>query len=167
MRMMTRSMTTAAVLYAATVSSAHAQAAMRVNFTGTWVIDLAKSQTSAALPTAATYTISQHGDTLLVDRDLTYEEAGHLKSRLVVGFDGKAWKNTAPQADGDVETSTVVTWDKGVMILVTTGNIQGTDFTQTDRWTLAADGKSFVIVRSITVQSEEVQSATWAFTKKS
>ena len=168
MRLMTRSLTTAAALYGFTAPALYAQAEVRPNFTGTWLFDAAKSQSSNTLPSAAQYTIVQHGDTVIVDRETTFEEIGVLKSRLVVGIDGKPWKNTAPQPGiGDVETSSVVSWDKAVLVIVSSGNIQGTDFVQTDHWTLGTDGKTLTSVRSVTVEGNEVQSATFSFTKKS
>jgi hypothetical protein len=168
MRIMTRSITTAAAIYGFAAPAVHAQAAVRPNFSGTWVMDGAKSQSSATLPAATTWTIAQHGDTLIVDRDVTLEEVGAIKSHVLMGMDGKAWKNTVPQPGlGDIETSTVVTFDKGVLVLVATGNIQGTDFVQTDHWSLSSDGKVLTSVRSVTVEGQEVQSATFVFTKKS
>jgi hypothetical protein len=168
MRMMTRSFTTAAAIYGVATSAAHAQATARPNFSGTWVLDLAKSQGSTRLPLAATWTITQHGDTLIADRETTVDQVGTIKSHILVGLDGKSWKNTVPQPGiGDVETATVATWDKSVLVFTLTGNIQETDFVQTDRWTLSADGKSLESQRSVTVEGQEVQSATFAFTKKS
>lgn len=167
MRLMSRSMTTAAAMFAVTTSSAAAQAA-RANFTGTWVLDASKSQGSQMVPSAATWTIVQHGDTLVTDRETALEGFGTVKSRVVVGLDGKSWKNTVPQPGaGDVETSSVASWDNGTLVMTTSGNVQGTDFVQTDRWVLSADGKSLTSQRSVSAGGQEVSSATLTFTKKS
>ena len=167
MRLMTRSITTAAVMYAVTVSNAPAQAA-RPNFTGVWVLDVNKSEASAGMPSAATWTITQHGDTLVSDRETTIDGAGAIKSHAVIGIDGKLWKNTVSQPGmGEIETSTVASWDNGVLVIATSGNVQGTDFVQTDRWTLGADGKSIVSRRSVMAEGQEVQSATFTLARKS
>lgn len=168
MRIMTRSITTAAVMYTMAVTNAPAQAPAHPNYSGTWLLDVAKSQSSTPLPVTATWTIAQHGDTLIADRETTIEGMGAVKTHVVVGIDGKPWKNTVTQPGiGDIETSTVASWDNSVLVLTASGNIQGTDFVQTDRWTLSADGKSLVSQRSVMVEGNEVQSATFTFGKKS
>ncbi|MGH7525042.1 MAG: hypothetical protein ACREK8_12085 [Gemmatimonadales bacterium] len=173
MRIMSRSMTTAAVMYAFASSSAHAQQAAHPNFSGTWVLDSSKSSNSSAMQdnipqfSSATWIVAQHGDTLVVDRDMT--AAGtDMKSHIVVAADGNAWKNTvAMAANGDVETSTVVSWDKDVLVIRSSGNVMGLDFVQTDRWTLDPAGKVLVSHRSVTVADQgEVQSSILTFTKK-
>jgi hypothetical protein len=174
MRIMSRSMTTAAVMYAF-ASSAHAQQAARPNYSGTWVLDSSKSQMTSAMPgnvpqfASGTWVIAQHGDTIVMDRDMTMSGQPALKSHVVVGTDGKAWKNSVPQmgGGGDIETSTTVSWENGDLVVRSTGNVQGFDFVQTDRWTLSADGKVFVSHRSVTVADQgEVQASTLTFTKK-
>lgn len=166
MRIMTRSITTAAAVYGFAVTGVHAQAA-HPNFTGTWTMDAARSSASTDLPKSVTWVLAQHGDTLIADRETVVEGMDPIKSHIVVGIDGKTWKNTVAQPGyGDVETSSVASWDKQVLVIVASGNIQGTDFVQTDRWTFAADGKSFTSVRSVTVEGNEVQSASFTMVKK-
>ena len=167
MRHMIRSLATAAVLSAAAVLTVSAQAA-HPNFTGTWVLDVTKSQSSAALPSAATWTIVQHGDTLITDRESTIEGVGAVKSHMVVGFDGKSWKNTLTQPGiGDVEVGMSASWDKTTLVGTMTGTMQETEFVQTGHWTLSADGKSLEVRTSVTVGGEEVQSATTVWARKS
>ena len=80
------------------------------------------------------------------------------KSHLVVAIDGKAWKNTVPMVGGgDIETSSTATWENGELVVRSSGNVQGTDFVQTDRWTLSADGKVFVSHRSVTVEGRRAK----------
>ncbi len=169
MRIMTRSITTAAAIYGFAVPAAHAQAAAaHPSFAGTWTMDAAKSTSSGTLPSAASWVMFQHGDTLIADRSVTSEEMGEVKSHVVVGLDGKAWKNTVNLPGiGEIETSTVATWDKAALVMVAGGNIQGTDFVQTDRWTLSADGKTLTSVRTVTVEGNEVQSTTSVMVRKS
>lgn len=174
MRIMSRSMTTAAVMYAFASSSAHAQQTARPNYSGTWVLDSSKSQLTSAMQdnlpqfAAGTWVIAQHGDTLIMDRDMTMSGQPAQKAHIVVASDGKAWKNTVPQMGGaDIETSTTASWENGELVLRSSGNVQGFEFVQTDRWTLSADGKVFVSHRSVTVADQgEVQASTLTFSKK-
>ena len=167
MRLMTRSITTAAVMYAVAVSNAPAQAA-RQNFTGVWVLDASKSVLSGQLGalTSATSTIVQHGDTITQDREASSETAGVIKSHAVWGIDGKAWQNTVPVNGEDIQVSSVLSWEKGSLVIRTTLNIQGTDVDQVDQWTLAADGKSMLIRRSVSAMGQEVGSTTMTYVKK-
>ena len=67
----------------------------------------------------------------------------------------------------DIETSTTASWENGELVLRSSGNVQGFEFVQTDRWTLSADGKVFVSHRSVTVADQgEVQASTLTFSKK-
>lgn len=167
MRLMIRSITAAAALCSFAVPALHAQAVARPNFSGTWVLDAAKSQSSGSLPSAATWTIAQHGDTLITDRESTVEGAGAVKAHMVVGFDGKSWKNSISQPGiGDIEVGMTASWDKATVVVTMTGTMQETEFVQTGRWTLSADGKSLEVHTSVTVGGEEVQSATTVWAKK-
>lgn len=167
MRQMLRAIATVVVISGAAISSAPAQAA-HPNYAGNWVMDASKSQGSGSIPTAATWTIVQRGDTLISDREATIEGVGAVKSHMVVGFDGRPWKNTVPQPGiGDVEVTVVASWDKGALVLATTGTIQETEFVQTVRWVLSTDGKSLTLVSSVTVAGAEVQSATTVWARKS
>jgi hypothetical protein len=166
-------MTTAAVMYAVAAPSVAAAQAARPNYSGTWVLDSSKSQMTSAMQdnlpqlAAGTWIIAQHGDTLIMDRDMTMSGA-HQKSHIVVAIDGKSWKNTVPtMGGGDIETSTIASWENGELVVRSSGNVQGSDFVQTDRWTLSADGKVFVSHRSVTVPGAgEVQASTLTFTKQ-
>jgi hypothetical protein len=165
MRLVIRAITVAAAIATLGLSSAAAQA--HPSFVGTWVLDVSKSEASTAVPVSAMRTITQHGDTLISDRETETADAGVLKSHVVVGLDGKVWKNTVTQPGiGDIETSTIVTWDSNVLVFTASGSAMGNDFVQTDRWTLAADGKSLVSRISVTVEGNEIQSATFTFNKK-
>lgn len=167
MRLMTRSITTAAVMYTMAVSHVTAQAA-RPNFSGVWVLDASKNVVDGQLgaPTAATSTIVQHGDSIIVDRELT-SEAGATKSHSVWSVDGKSWKNTAPVNGTDTEVASILSWDKGVLVIHSTLNLMGTDVDLTDRWTMAADGKSIVMQRSGSAGGQDLGSTTMTYVKKS
>ena len=117
---------------------------------------------------AATWTMAQHGDTIVADRETVMAAQAAVKSHVKVVIDGKPWKNMVPQMGGDnIETSSVLSWEGAVLVTRTSGNIQGNEFVQTDRWTMAGDGKSFVSKRVVTVGDPEIQSSTLTFNKKS
>ena len=166
MRLMTRSLTTAAVMYTMAVSHASAQGA-HANFSGVWVLDASKNVASGqlAVPTAATATIVQHGDTITQDREASSAEIGVIKSHIVWGTDGKPWKNMVPVNGESIEVSSVLSWENGSLVIRTSLSIQGTDVDQLDRWTLSADGKSIVMYRSVSAMGSEVGATTLTYTK--
>jgi hypothetical protein len=167
MRLMSRSMTTAAVMYAFASPSASAQAA-RPNLSGVWVMDASKTIVTGQIPapTAVTSTITQHGDTLIVDREVSSDMAGAVKTHLLWATDGKPWKNTVPVNGQDTDVSTVLSWDNGTLVARTTLSIQGTDVEQVDRWTLSSDGKNLLMVRSVSVGGQDYGSVTTTNVKK-
>lgn len=144
-----------------------AQASTHPSFAGTWVLDVAKSDPGPMTPASASYTIVQRGDTLITDRESTQPGADTpTKSHLVVGVDGKAWKNMLPVAGESLEATSTVTWDKDAMVMHTSGTIQGTDVDQLDRWTLSPDGKTLLIHRSVSVGGAEQASGNLVFNRK-
>lgn len=167
MRMMTRSITTAAVMYTMAVSNAPAQAA-RPNFTGVWVMDANKTVVDGPLgaPTSATSTIVQHGDSIMVDREAAAESTGVIKSHTVWGIDGKPWKNTIPVSGETTEVTSVLSWDNGVLVIRATFNVMGNDVELVDRWSMAADGHTLVTSRSGSAGGQDLGSTTMTFVKQ-
>ena len=98
-------MTTAAVMYAFASSSAHAQQTARPNYSGTWVLDSSKSQLTSAMQdnlpqfAAGTWVIAQHGDTLIMDRDMTMSGQPAQKAHIVVAIGRQGMEEYGP-ADG-------------------------------------------------------------------
>ena len=169
MRLMTRSFTTAAVMYAVAVSHAPAQAPAHPDLSGVWVMDSSKTVVAGQLgaPTSASSTIVQHGDSLTIDRETTAEMTGPVKTRTVWVVDGKPWKNTAPINGTDVEVTSVLSWDNGVLVIRSALNVMGSDVDLLDRWTMSADGRVLVMVRTGSVGAQDLGSTTLTFVKKS
>jgi|CXWL01.1.fsa_nt_gi hypothetical protein len=154
----------ALVAFAAPLS---AQAA-KPSFVGTWTMDAARSESDgSALPAAITWTIAQHGDTLVWGRETTYEAgSAALASKVSVGTDGRPWPNKVPQPDGTTrEASYALTWDGPTMVVTITSEIEGNAILQVDRLTKSADGATLSVARTLSVDGEEVAKATMVFIK--
>ncbi|HEY4321651.1 MAG TPA: hypothetical protein VGM77_10815 [Gemmatimonadales bacterium] len=123
-------------------------------------------------PASSTYIIVQHGDTLSVDRtnvsapSAQMPEPMTLKSKLVWAVDGQPWKNTLPLVGAEVETTTVSTWAGDTMVVHVTGQVQGSDLVQDDRWSLSADGKALTIHRGVTYAGQEMGAPTLVYIKQ-
>lgn len=164
MRIMKRALTVAALVIATT---ARLNAQAHPSFVGTWVMDPTKTvvEGGGGAPSAATRVVVQHGDTLIVENEAT-SEAGVQKTHLIWGTDGKPWKNKVPVQGEDTEVSTVLTWEGATLVIRSTIPFQGMSVEQTDRWTLAADGKSMTTARTVTAEGEQVAAATFTYVKK-
>ena len=167
MRLMTRSFTTAAVMYTMAVSHASAQAA-RPNLSGVWVMDASKTVTDQQLaaPTAATSTIVQHGDTIIVDREITSETTGVVKTHTVWAVDGKPWKNVVQANGADTEVTSVLSWESGVLVIRSSLTVMENPVELVDRWTVAADGKSIGMVRTLSAMGQDLGTTTMTFVKQ-
>lgn len=144
-----------------------AQAA-KPSFVGSWTMDASRSVSEGtALPAAINWTIAQHGDTLVWDREIVNEAGGQkLVSKVTVALDGKTWPNKAPQADGSTrDAAYTITWEGATMVVTITSVIEETPIAQIDRMTKGADGTTFTVVRTLMVDGEEAAKATMVFTR--
>ncbi|MGH7583922.1 MAG: hypothetical protein ACREL5_11920, partial [Gemmatimonadales bacterium] len=118
-------------------------------------------------PSAATWTVAQHGDTIITDREIeTPDAVNPTKTHFVVTTDGNPTSNAVPSAGAIMETSSTAGWDSTGVVIKTSGNAQGYDFVLTDHWTLSPDGKVLVSDRVITVGGQVVQTNTLTFNRK-
>ena len=119
------------------------------------------------LPAALVWTFTQHGDTLVMDRELTNDAGGPtLASRVTAGNDGKPWKNTIPQPDGSSrEVHYTVSYEAATLIMTITSMVESTPVTQTDRFTKSADGMTLTVARELAADGEVVANATMVFAK--
>ena len=165
--MRTRSVVASLLCLALAGSRAGAQATPP-DFSGTWVLDASKTVSDGQLgvPTSATYTIRVHGDSIISDRVAEAPEIGTIKSHIVWGTDGKAWKNTVPVNGSDTEISSVLSWQEGTLVIKTTLIVQEMAVDQLDQWTLSSDGKTLTMRRSISAMGQEVASSTMFFVKR-
>ena len=158
----------AAFALVAVAAPLSAQAA-RPSFVGTWSMDAARSESEGSpLPAVITWTVAQHGDTLVWDREIINEAGGaKLLSKVTVGLDGKPWPNKAPQADGSSRDAVyAITWDGATMVVTITSEIEGMAITQVDRMAKAADGTTLTVTRDLTVDGEPYAKAVMVFAKR-
>lgn len=139
------------VVAAATIlisSVAVAQANAHPGLAGTWTLDVSKSDQGPLTPQALSYVVEQNGDQLHVVRDVT-NQLGHSVSSQVYGIDGKPYKNAFKQGEVDVTLTSVLSWDGSTLVFKNVLSQQGQEAHQTDRWTVAPDGKTMTIERSV------------------
>jgi ABC-type transport system substrate-binding protein len=122
---------------------AHAQA--KPNFTGTWKVNVAKSDFGAMpAPDSRTDKIT-HEDPDLKLHVAQSGQMGDMTYDAVYTTDGKESTNSI---NGNVFKSTVK-WDGDDLSVDTKGSFNGMDVTIKDRWTLSEDGKTITVQRHL------------------
>jgi hypothetical protein len=122
---------------------AHAQA--KPNFSGTWKVNVAKSEFGAMpAPDNRTDQVT-HAEPDLKVHVTQGSQMGDMNYDAAYTTDGKESTNTA---NGNVFKSTVK-WDGDDLSIDTKGSFNGTEFTAKDRWTLAEDGKTMTVQRHL------------------
>ena len=129
------------------------------DFTGTWVLDTARSARDGVL-NSLTLTVARSGDSLSVSSE-GINAAGGFSTRAWYGLDGKPRTNSV----GGMTLSSTVRWDGPVMVVTSSGDARGNSVTIDDRWSLDAAGQSLTRRSSLTVNGQ-ARSETLVFGRR-
>ena len=137
------------------------------DFSGTWVLDPAKTVVDGQMeaPTAVTSVVVQVGDSLSVDQKVT-GSFGEQALKKVWKVDGKAWANAFSYQGVAMTLSTTLRWNGAVLTMHTTSDYQGNAIDQSETWTLSADGKTLTDSTSTSVNGDYYASLTLVLNKK-
>ena len=121
------------------------QAHAKPDINGTWKVNVSKSD-FGPMPAPD----SQTSKVSFTDPDLKVAVAssgqmGDLNYDLHYTTDGKESTNTVM---GN-EMKSTAKWEGDELVIDTTGNFNGTDFTAKDRWSLSEDGKTLTVLRHL------------------
>lgn len=165
MRTSSHLITTVAAL--CTLALPLAAQATHPDFSGTWVLDATKSSADGpiAVPTAATYVISMHGDSIDVDQH-SVTDMGAVDSKKLYATDGYQWKNTLDYQGTSMALSSLVSWKDKVLNVQTTTDFQGNPVEQAETWTMSADGKTLTLTVDTSSNGQSYGSMTMVFNKK-
>jgi hypothetical protein len=141
----------AAAFVAGTAAPACAQ--KPPSLSGTWVMQPDKSDFGPVpRPESRTDVIDHKEPRLTIKRTIT--AAGtETTSNLVYTIDGKPYKNMV----GETEVTSTLNWDGQTLVMVSTVPGPQGQVTITDRFTLAADGKTMTQARTYSAQGEELK----------
>ena len=115
------------------------------NFSGTWKLDVAKSDWGQFPPPDSATLLIEHKDPAL---KVSAEQVGGMgagKADYAYTTDGKECTNTVR----GTERKSKVTWKGELLSLAHKFSVQGADITSNDTWTLSDDGKTMTQVREI------------------
>jgi len=156
-----------ALLLAAPLAAQGTVKASHPDLTGVWVLDPAKNVVDGPLqgPSAATYTVGMHGDSITVDMKYTAPD-GEMQMKKLWATDGYTWINYMKYQGTDLTLNSVIKWNGPVLAIQTTTDFGGTPVTQAETWTLGAEGKTLTIVTVTSVNGAAYASVTTVFNKK-
>lgn len=157
-KFMSAGATLALFVLVATVAVA---AAAKANFSGTWVLDAAKSAGLRG-PSSVTMTVKQDGDKLDVTRKITDQQGDRTTSDTYTA-DGKEGEFTMQMGPNSQKGKRTVKWsaDGSTLEIKETASIerqgQTFDIQTVSKWSLSADGKTLTVDQTRTgPQGEQV-----------
>jgi hypothetical protein len=136
----------AIVIVTAAFAVLQAQAQAKPNLTGTWKMDVGKSDFGPApAPTSQTDKITHDDPSLKISISQT-SQMGDLNYDVTYSTDGKETTNTIRGSD----FKSIAKWDGDSIVIDSKGSFNGNDVTLKDRWTLSEDGKTLNVQRHVT-----------------
>jgi hypothetical protein len=118
------------------------------NLTGTWSLDVAKSDFGPSPPPESIVHVIDHKDPNITITTTARTEAGESTNRQNLSTDGKENVNKIQTFGVEREMRSTGKWDGEKVLMSTKFDIQGAQVEFNDSWTLAADGKVLTLVRS-------------------
>jgi hypothetical protein len=121
------------------------QAQAKPNFSGTWKLNVGKSDFGPVPgPDSQEEKINQEDPNMKVNV-AEKGQMGDMNFDLTYTTDGKECTNSV----AGNEFKSVVNWDGNDLVIDTKGSFDGNDFTAKDRWTLSEDGKTLTVRRHL------------------
>jgi hypothetical protein len=146
----------------ATVAAGPLAAQSHPSFSGTWVLDTAKSQ--GMVPKSSELKITQTDKSLTIERNAVGPTGQQVSSTLVYNLDGTPSTNTLGGSGMTVDLKSTTTWEGPALVINTTADFQG-GMKQTERLTLDDAGKQLTVHGDIAVAGQTA-SGKLVFTKK-
>jgi len=117
------------------------------NFTGNWMLNLAKSQYGQFPAPEVMVRQIQHKDPALSMSTYQKGAQGEVTTELKYSTDGK------PAVNGQNQGS--AHWENDKLVIESSRDYQGTKLTQREEWTLSADGKTLTIATHVKIPNGE------------
>ncbi len=148
----------------ATMVSPLAAQSSHADFSGKWTLD-PRSAEGPLQGATATMLVIQDAKTLKMNQTMSSPMGGEMKSALTFNLDGSPSTNTMSAQGMALELASTASWDGPTLVVKTTTELQGQTMTQTERWSLSADGKALTVQRDASVGGQSM-SMKMAFTKQ-
>lgn len=150
------------VMFPAVAFSLTAQAAvLHPDFSGVWIFDAARSDSSTFTPKSATWGVVQRGDSIVLDRTSPGTGPQHAVYRL----DGTPRTNTLRLVGSGTTAESVVSWSGDTMSVRTVSHPGDGELVQVDHWWLRNAGE-LRIRREAAYQGSSMGAPTFVFTRQ-
>jgi len=115
------------------------------DFSGTWVLDVSKSEGNS-LPTSATLKVTQSDKSMTLERT---ESQNGTTGRITDTYmlDGSPSKNTRNAFGTTIDFNSTVAWSEEVLVITTRWTFDGRSFESTDLYSLSDDRKLLTIAK--------------------
>ncbi len=133
------------LLAAASLTATLATAADKPDFSGTWKLNVDKSDFGPVPAPDKLERKITHTDPKLAVSSTSVSAQGEQKSEATYSTDGKEAVNKL----GGVDVKSVATWDGANLNIKYKREVQGMDINFLEVWTLAPDGKVLTIVNNL------------------
>lgn len=138
----------AAVLICLIAAAGWAQDA-RPDFSGTWTLDLAKSDFGPTPPPESMVLVVEHQDPNLKTTNTQKGQQGETKTERTLTTDGKENINKMRTMAGDQDVKSTTKWNGSKLETAFKLDAGGMTVDIADAWELSPDGKVFTIVRDL------------------
>ena len=135
------------------------------NFSGTWHIDLAKSNFGPAPPPESMVLVVEHKEPGIKIKSTQKSTMGEMVNDRSLTTDGKPNVNTIRTYEGDQIVTSTSKWDAGKFVTSYQYEVQGMKADVVDTWELSANGAVLTIKRDITAGADTFTIQT-VFNKK-
>jgi hypothetical protein len=142
-------------------ASGRAQGA-KPNFSGTWRLDVAKSDFGPAPAPESIVHVVEHKEPNLKITTTQKGAQGEVTNERALTTDGKENTNKMKTNAGEAEAKSTSQWDGKKLATALSFDMQGTTININDTWELSADAKVLTIVRQIkTPQGDFTQTTVY------
>ena len=119
------------------------------NFSGTWSIDIAKSDFGPAPPPDSVVMVIDHKEPSIKVMNTQKGAQGETVNERTLTTDGKESSSKLQTPAGEQDLKSTAKWSGKTLAIESAMDIQGMSIGLSDAWDLSDDGKVITIVRSI------------------
>jgi hypothetical protein len=124
------------------------------NFSGDWKLNAAKSDFGQMTGPEKMNRKIVHEDPSLKFSTEQSSPQGDVTIDMAYTTDGKPSMNKTPMG----ETTGTATWEGDVLVIVNKRQFQSLEITETDRWSLSADGKTLTVDHKVAMPKGHIDS---------
>ena len=119
------------------------------NFSGTWKLDVAKSDFGPAPPPESIVMVIDHKEPNIKAATTQKSQMGDTSNETIVTTDGKENVNKLRAMGAEQDVKSTTRWNGNKLLTARTIEVQGMAINMSDTWELSDDGKVLTIGREL------------------